>query len=176
MIDQWSFTCPFEGIVPHLYKDTAGLVTGGAGFMFPTLADARRLAWEPARDLELDWAHVAAAPAGHTATFYKPLTRARLSEQVMRAEFAARIATFERRITTSYFPAWRTLPEPARIALLDMAYNLGVVGLGKFQVLRAACNAHDWGNAAKQCDRRGIQPARNAATRQLFEKCALDAR
>lgn len=168
--DQFAFTAPFEGVVPHLYLDTAGLVTGGVGFMFPELADAQRLPWEPSRALELDWAIVRTLAPGRAPDFYRRQTTARLPEPAMRAEFARRLAAFEAQVMRS-LPAWRTYPEPARIALLDMAYNLGGNFLVKWPHLQTAALSRDWARCAAESHRNGIQAARNDATRALFQKC-----
>jgi len=182
---QWDFTAPFEGVVPHLYLDTAGLVTAGVGFMLPDLASARRMPWVPSRDLDLDWRTMEHLEPGKPVAFYRPHTRARLPEPYMRAEFAVRMNALERQLWP-LFP-WLQLPPAARVALLDMGYNLGPGRLAKFARLRAevalAVNEpRHWRGAAAECTRTAINaktgqrvevnPARNEATRQLFLKCA----
>lgn len=53
-------------------------------------------------------------------------------------------------------------------ALLDMAYNLGVGGLGKFSQLKEAVNRQDWATAAECCNRRTSRAERNDWTREMF--------
>lgn len=171
MIDQWSFTAPFEGIVPHLYLDSVGLVTCGVGFMLPNLSAARTLAWSQPGDVDLDWIAVVHLEKGRTPDYYRKHTTARLSEQVMRAEFQRRISDFQKQLFRAW-PTHLTYPESVRIALLDMAYTMGVSRLLKFTELRAACSARDWATAARECSRKRVQPDRNEATKALFEGLA----
>lgn len=53
------------------------------------------------------------------------------------------------------FPNFGNFPLPAQIALLDMLYNLGPVGLAKFGRLRNAIIKRDWDEAALQSNRIG---------------------
>jgi len=172
-LTQWDFTAPFEGVVPHLYKCTAGVVTWGVGFTGGILA-ARRLPWSPQGQLDLDWIEVESLPAGKLPSFYRARTSARLSDAAMRAEFQHHVQDFEQRLIKNH-PRYLTYPHLVRIALLDMAFNLGVGGLLKFKKLLAACERGDWDEAAVQCVRRGIQAQRNESTQALFENCALDS-
>ena len=73
----------------------------------------------------------------------------------------------------SVFPEWNTYPEPVQVALVDMAFNLGVPGLvKKFPSFVAAVKSRDWAGASRECRRRGISEARNAETERLFaEAC-----
>lgn len=174
-MDQWSFTAPFEGIVPHLYLDSGGLLTCGVGFLVEDERELRRLPWSPnvqaavadARAVK-DTLHVEPGQLWHAraASAYRPLCSARLSEASMHAIFADKVLAFRRAID----PAWKLTnwPEPVQLALVDMAYNLGVGGLNKYRRLQMAVFARQWHVAADECARRGIQAARNEATRRLF--------
>lgn len=66
------------------------------------------------------------------------------------------------------FSGWNTFPTPAKRALLDMAYNLGLRGLGKFRTLIGHVEKSDWGKAADACERKGIPDERNAWTKARF--------
>lgn len=163
---QWNFTAPFEGIVPHLYLDTAGVMTCGVGFAVPSVAELVKLPWWPnAFEAQADYRIVRGQPAGRVASFYAPLCKARLLSNGMQAVFAARVAEFRRNMRD-----WslERQPLPVQLALVDMAYNLGAGGLSKFAKLRAAVNARDWSTAAVESHRNGVQQARNDATRDLF--------
>lgn len=167
MIDQYAFTAPFEGVVPHLYLDSLGFATCGVGFLVDSERALLELPWSPSTQAaRADWALVKAAPRGHVASFYKQYCKAWLKEPAMRAVFQAKVDGMRRAMQ----PVWRLtlLPEPAQLALVDMAYNLGVSGLSKFHKLQAAVLVRDWHTAAAECMRNGVQPARNAATAQLF--------
>jgi GH24 family phage-related lysozyme (muramidase) len=168
-MDQWTFTAPFEGIVPWLYKDSKGNVTCGVGFLVADEDALRRLPWSPSFEYaRLDFQAVHDAPAGHTPAFYKPLCKARLSDVSMRAVFDRNVTA----VRTALGPLHlERCPLPAQIALVDMAYNLGAANLlsvKKWPHLLAAVRAGQWAIAAEECHREDIQPARNAATRALF--------
>jgi len=46
---------------------------------------------------------------------------------------------------------WRDLPEPAQRALLNMAFNLGIRGVLKFQRMLAALRRRNYEAAAREC-------------------------
>jgi GH24 family phage-related lysozyme (muramidase) len=168
-MDQWSFTAPFEGIVSHMYLDTAGLVTCGVGFMLPDETACARVRWAPNQQYAAaDFRQVKQAERGHAASFYAQYCRASLSEPVMREIFDRRVAEFRQGLQP-----WMlgTLPEQAQIALVDMTYNLGVAGLNKYVNLKAAIVARDWRTATNECKRGGISMVRNSATQGLFLQC-----
>lgn len=165
--DQWDFTAPFEGIVPHLYLDTRGNVTCGVGFLVSDEATLVRLPWWPSiPDAIADYHHVCTAEKGHAASFYKPMCKARLTEFDMRRLFDLHVTAFRKQMD----PTWRLRqwPECVQIALVDMAFNLGVGGLAKFHKLQVAVFARQWAAASAECHRNGIGDARNEATKQLF--------
>lgn len=166
-MDQWSFTAPHEGIVPHLYLDTRGNVTCGVGFLVPDEKALVRLPWSPdVQAAQADYWAVKRATPGRVASAYKPLCKARLTEVDMRALFDEHVEVFRKRMD----PAWKLAhwPEPVRIALTDMAFNLGVSGLNKYRRLQVAVFARQWHIAAEECSRRGVSQARNDATRNMF--------
>lgn len=167
---QWDFTSQWEGVVPFLYLDSLGNVTCGVGFLVPDRTTLERMPWKPSvADALADYSLVKAAQVGHLASWYASLVRARLSEQDMRRMFDERVADLQKLLQREW--ELSTLPEPARIALTDMAYNLGVGGLAKYVRLRAAVRAGDWQGAMAECHRAGVQPERNAATTCLFGDC-----
>lgn len=48
------------------------------------------------------------------------------------------------------YPWWRALPEPAQRALANMAFNLGIGRLSKFQGMLSALKAGDYQGAANE--------------------------
>lgn len=163
---QWAFTAPFEGIVPHLYLDTRGNVTCGVGFLIPSREALDRYDWRP--DIvtaRTDYDLVRAAGPGRVASYYGKLCRATLTADTMRAHFDSHV-----RAVVTQLGHWNIagVPRPVRVALIDMAFNLGIGGLNKYQKLKAAIADQRWRDAAAECSRRGIQAARNQATRDLF--------
>lgn len=165
---QLDFTSRYEGVVPHCYLDSEGNVTAGIGFKLASEADVKPLPWTPSTPSALaDWRLVKSAEGGHTAGFYRSMTVARLSEADMRSIFATRMAAFRARLQHD---GWRLERHPlcVQIALLDMAYNLGVAGLTKFHLLRMALDERAYQVAADECHRQRVQPSRNADTRMLM--------
>lgn len=89
---------------------------------------------------------------------------------------------------------FNSYPVPAQAALLDMAYNMGIgvpgcperpgkkkssppipavkaTGLHGFGKMLTAVAMGEWGVAANECHRQGIQPSRNEWTKQKFLGC-----
>lgn len=70
---------------------------------------------------------------------------------------------------------WEQLPCPAQEALFDMAFDLGIGGLGKHKKLLGAVAARDWAGAAAECHRTSIRDTQNAETADLFRQAASAA-
>jgi GH24 family phage-related lysozyme (muramidase) len=169
----------FEGCVPWMYLDTVGKVTVGVGLMLPNPAAACALAFvspEPATpqgpatpaEIAADFTRVSVLPRGKLADFYKSPTSPELPQPVIDAKLLATLTGFESTLRT-HLPSYDTLPDPVKLALLDMAYNLGPTGLlTGFPHFIQSVLAGDWAAAATQCLRHGPSPARNAWTRQQF--------
>jgi GH24 family phage-related lysozyme (muramidase) len=63
----------------------------------------------------------------------------------------------------------KTMPSPAALAVLDMAYNLGVSKLiNTFPKFIGHIRARKWKAASQECKRGGISEARNDATKKLL--------
>lgn len=155
-----------EGKVPHMYLDTVGIVTCGIGFALPDVKACVKLAWSPSSAAaEADWRLVKAMTPGKPASFYRSSTVAKLSEAAMREAVNRKLDEMLRQLGEWHLERH---PESVRIAVLDMAYNLGVGGVNKFARLRAALDVKDYVKAAAECKRKGISDARNAETAALF--------
>ena len=70
------------------------------------------------------------------------------------------------------FAGFDRYPLPARRALVDMAFDVGLAALATFRNLIAACAQGDFTRAANHCHRRTSRETRNAATRLLFLEAA----
>jgi hypothetical protein len=75
------------------------------------------------------------------------------------------------------FAEWDTFPEPAKIALLDMLYNLGTANLfgsrkkkGYSEHFIPLVRQRKWSEAAKHSKRSGPPPRRNKKTRDLLDE------
>lgn len=169
-----------EGSIDHMYLDTVGKVTVGVGNMLPNAAAAEALpfvvrdsgAQASAGQIAADFDAVSAAEPGKVASSYKSATRLSLPEAEIDALLDRRLAGFEDGLVRD-FPDYPAYPAPARMALMDMAFNLGNQGLvSKFPSLTRAAKQQDWMECAAQCRRRGIADSRNQETHDLFVQAA----
>lgn len=166
-----------EGVIPHPYLCIHGHVTGGVGHMWPTPASMRSAGWTRGGvyvswgEIDDAWRRLQRMPFGmqFPASSYARATDLRLSPQAIDNLLRADLEGFEAGLA-QVFPEWDHYPESAQLALLDMAFSLGVRGfVTGYPKCRAAALAQDWATCAHECDRRGVSPARNAALRVLFE-------
>lgn len=155
----------FEGNVPFLYKDTKGVVTAGVGFALHSLLEAQRLQWFNPVQVAADWALLQRLPKGKTPNYYSNRMKARLTPEGIEVEL--------RRRASGLLPTWALqLPDPAKAALLDIAYNTG--SLKGWPKLCAAVQAKDWKRAADESNRPDVSHERNVWTaHQLLLCCDL---
>jgi GH24 family phage-related lysozyme (muramidase) len=119
-------------------------------------------------EIATEYARVDAMAMGHASAFYKVPTSLELTQQTIDAKLSSVLQGFEADLRTE-FPHYDALPDGAKMALLDMIYNLGPAGLFKgFPHLVAAVQSGAWAQAAEHCTRRGPGPARNNWTQQQF--------
>ena len=170
-----------EGVVPHLYLDTLGLVTCGVGHMIPNAnamagipmvlssGDASSLA-----DKVTEWYRVKHLEPARLPAYYAANATLRMTPEAIAALQDEDVEAFQQGLR-SLLPGFDQFPETAQEALLDMAFQLGAKGLiDKFPHLVTSVKAHDWRTCALQCHRAGIQEWRNVATADLFRH-ALDS-
>jgi GH24 family phage-related lysozyme (muramidase) len=168
----------WEGRIPHMYLDTRGLVTVGVGKMLPNVAAAQALPFvrrdngAPARpdEIQRDYDAVKAQPKAMLAGSYRKFTQLDLPDAAIDALLKTTADQFIADLAAR-FAGWAGYPAPAKRALIDMAYNLGIGGLMAFVRLKAAVEARRWDVAADECARNGISPDRNSWTRNLFLAC-----
>jgi len=192
----------WEGMVPYMYLDTSTppLVTVGVGYMLKDVAAAQALPFkigpDPAKPDEVKDAFnaVAAMEGGKRSDHYLRHPSLEISGKVAKELALTKLRDFVQQLQ-GHFPGFDDYPLPARRALVDMVYNLGLghrartnrkgeyqpaKGLvGKFPSFTQAVEAGDWLRAALACHRKNTNPkdpahaeARNAWTRQLFEEAA----
>jgi GH24 family phage-related lysozyme (muramidase) len=168
----------FEASVPWMYLDSVGNVTVGVGLMLPNASAACALefvaAGAPAapQQIATECARVAALAPDKLPAFYRADTSPQLPQEIIDAKLSEVLAVFENTLRSG-IPGYDTLPDPAKMALLDMAYNLGPTGLLRgYPRLLQAIAAGDWAQAAAECARNGIGPARNAWTKRQFLSAA----
>ena len=172
----------FEGIVPWMYLDTRGYVTVGVGEMLANAARAQSLAFvdgngQPsAPDAILsDYNRVSGLAPARVPGFYRTGTSPILPHAAIDTLLLQHLTYFDGQLADQ-FQSYAAFPDPAKLGLLDMIYNLGVTGL--FQGYPHFCGFvqnQDWTNAAAQCHRNGPSQARNDWTRQQFLEAAAAA-
>lgn len=153
--------CRWEGCERHLYKDSHGLETTGTGFLVATVSAALALPWKmpdgssaTENQISEQYAAVQAAPAGHSAGFYLPLTTMRLdladveniAEERLQDEFLPALRR--------HFPHFDAYPTGWQRALVDVAWNVGANGIGSFHKLIIACEEGDGVNAGREAHTR----------------------
>lgn len=172
----------FEGIVPWMYLDTRGYVTVGVGEMLPTGARAQSLGFLDAENQAVgpdailaDYTRVSALPPAKVAGFYRAPTSPILPQAQIDSLLMAHLTFFDQQLNQQ-FATYASFPDPAKLGLLDMIYNLGPTGLFKgFPSFMGYVQKQDWVNAAAQCQRNGPSAARNEWTKQQFLAAAADA-
>jgi GH24 family phage-related lysozyme (muramidase) len=167
----------YEGNVPHMYLDSRGLVTVGAGFLIRTAQDAALFTfWKnqlgvsqaqkaTSDEIAKEWAAVKAKPYPHLADYYRVCTTMAMSQPDIDAQLTKNISRFEAQ-ARQLFPEWDSFPSAAQLALLDMIYNLG--SLTAFPALVGSATKKDWASCANQCHRVGPSQQRNDDTKNRF--------
>lgn len=167
----------FEGCIDFLYLDGAGIVTIGIGCTIPDIAAlplVRRSDNIRASRPEIftEFNAIKALPSGKPASYYGKVARLYLPDSEIQSLFRSRLQGFITAIEQSV-TSLNGVPESACLALVDMAFNLGIAGLkAKFPHFMNAFVAKDWKTCALECKRNGIQAERNEWTRQVFESLA----
>jgi type VI secretion system secreted protein VgrG len=128
----------------------------------PAVDDEKRVAWNA----------VNAAKANMRASYYRPLSALRLSEDAIDQLAQGRLEREFLPGLRRLYDGFDSLPAPAQSALTDMAYNVGVAGLGKFTHLREAVNARDWLTASRECAVSTSREERNAWRAWQFKESA----
>ncbi|WP_125718581.1 glycoside hydrolase family protein [Pseudoalteromonas rubra] len=175
--------CHFEGVIDHLYLDTRGNPTIGVGFHVASQDAFTRMSLRDKRtnkpasraQKQQEYTTLKRLPAGKTARWYEQHCTLHLPHSESMRLLEEQIRAFEQELgrlicpANGYTRAYHQLPEGARLALLDLAYNLGTTNLSsRWPKLLTALKREDWQQAANECARKHVSKARNQATRQLF--------
>lgn len=173
----------FEGIVPWMYLDTKGYVTVAVGELLANVTYARSLAFvdlnnqpSTADAIQAEYTRVSALPPGRfPAAFYRQPASPTLPHPAIDALLLKHLTYFEIQLSQR-FPNYANFPDPAKLGLLDMIYNLGVTGLfNGFPTFMRFVQNQNWAGAAIQCHRNGPSPQRNDWTQQQFLAAAATA-
>ena len=166
-----------EGSISHLYLDTRGLVTVGVGECLETPSEAQGLAFvrrgdgaKASRDeISTEWHTVRACAPGQVAKAYRNSTELELPAIEIERILLVRVAEFEGGLRRQ-FKDYDELPALVRMALVDMAFNLGLTGLAKkFPKFSAAIARGDFMTAAAESKRKGVAGRRNAKVRRWLK-------
>ena len=183
----------WEGVVPWMYLDIRGYVTIGVGNLVPTVEAACGLPlWNHAAERRASTAEIVrsfvavqAMRAGMAAENYRLSPRLEMSAEDIDIMLRQRIGGEFLPGLAKLFPGFDGFPGPARSALMDMAFNLGLgreatadhaaTGLRQFSRLRAAVAARDWARASGECRRSSSRTERNEWCRRKFLEAAAPA-
>jgi GH24 family phage-related lysozyme (muramidase) len=165
-----------------MYRDTVGKVTVGGGLMLPSAAAACALPFQAAEgaaataeQIATEFARVDALAMGKLPSFYRAAESLVLPEPVIDQKLSAVLTGFEATLR-AHLAGYDALPDGVKMALLDMAYNLGPEGLLKgYPKMIHAVETGAWAEAAAECARGGINAARNAWTRQQMLSTVVGA-
>src|ERR1700722_16631041 len=120
----------FEGSIPWMYLDTRGKVTVGVGLMLPDAAAAQKLPFfmdtqhATAHEIAAEFARVDAMPMGRPALFYLKPDGLELQKTEIDSLLRTVLLGFESELRAA-LPGFDAFPDSVKLALLDMAYNLG---------------------------------------------------
>ncbi len=165
-----------------MYHDSVGKVTVGVGLMLPNAAAACALPFQTvegaaatAPQIAAEFVRVEALTMGKLPSFYRTGESLELPEAVMDEKLSAVLTGFEATLRER-LTGYDKLPDGVKMALLDMAYNLGPAGLLEgYPRMIHAVETGAWAAAAAQCAREGINAARNAWTRQQMLSSVVGA-
>ena len=170
----------FEGAIPYLYLDNAvpPNATAAIGMMLPNVASSQALPWyihdfsraATANEIAQDFARVTAMRGGMMAVQYRGDAGLSLTDTDMLSMLKSELGGIDAQLAAMY-PSYSGWPEPAKLATLDMAYNLGLGELRTgYPVFNRAANDEEWLTCAAQCHRFGPSVARNSWTSEQFSQ------
>ena len=170
----------WEANVLWPYIDSRSNVTYGVGFLLATLEAFQAIPWLtsdniPAvpTDVATAWATVRAMTPNRLPHFYAYPGHLVASQATIDAQLQTELTALDAELAQG-FTGYTAYPDAAKVALLDMGWNLGYGELYHgYPHMRAAVEAGQWAVAAQQCSREGIPPARNAWAAAQFQSCTV---
>ena len=165
-----------EGCISHMYLDTVGKVTVGVGNMLPAPEAAIELPFidrdtgvnATETEIRAGYKLVANQEPKKLAASYKQYSSLDLTADTINELLDRRITEFESGLQRD-FADYDSYPDSAKLALIDMAFNLGNVGLvNKFPSFTYAARQANWAVCAQECQRTGISDERNKAVKELL--------
>lgn len=171
----------FEATIPWMYLDTRSNVTTAVGMLLRNAADALNLPWvdvkgnpATAYDVTAEFLRVQKMPAGREAKYYYEENAPKLQLIEISHLLDATVAVLDGELAKT-FDKYAQFPAPAKLALLDMLYNLGLAKLTReYPHFCTAVAQMAWERAADNCHRRGPAEIRNDWTKQQFLNAATE--
>jgi len=175
--DAVAATASFEGRIHWMYLDTnkQATVTVGVGQMIPNAQAALRYRFrrpnaEVANNDEIvaEFTRVKEMRPGYSAKAYRRSDSLLLADEdideALRQTMSDCVVDL-----ASLFPDFHDYPAPAKIALVDMCFNLGLTKLRlDFPKFCQAVKAQRWQAASVECHRIGPSEERNEWTKEQF--------
>lgn len=168
----------YEKKKDFMYVDSTGNVTTGIGFKLATESAAASYPFltlddDPATDEQkrAEWRLINSyysSTGNHTADWYEDFTTLYLADEFIDNKL---VEIVDQSFTdlSARISGYGQFPSPVRIALQDMAYNVGAKGLvKKFPRLMSAVQLRDWATAAQESHRSDPDEERNNYVRDLF--------
>jgi len=159
----------WEGCVPWFYLDTRGNVTVWVGFLVESALIAQSLTMylpggmtlATAQDKAQAWETVSAMQLGRLPASYEYSGAPIMLPSDGDALLMSKLDTLDAGLTEG-IPGFENLPDAWKMALTDMAYNLGLHGLlGGYPKMLRAVQVGNGPLAAAECHRNGINDERN---------------
>ncbi len=166
----------FEEDINHFYLDTKGIITIGRGcqvFNPRTLNMIHKTDLRTASpdEIQQEFTGIQTLEPGHYAVYYDRYCKLVMTDQELQRLFNYRLQMTFRELAAKLGDFTAQYPPAAILALIDMAFNMGVARLFfKFPNFIAAFRKMDWAACAKECEREGHgMEERNKWTRTQFE-------
>lgn len=149
----------FESMLDFLYCDVKRLVTTGLGNLVDSIAAVRGLIFihkdgriASQAEIVAYWnavKHSTLDPKAGGAQ-YATLSDLRIVHTSLDKLIASKLDEMETQLRLS-FTTWNDFPADAQLACLSMAWAMGQYFVPKWPHYKAACDAHDWVQAAANC-------------------------
>lgn len=170
-----------EGSSPHMFRSLGGEVVVGVGHELPKAEDAQKLGFirrdtqraATGEEIQQDWIACMNVTPGPPARAFAPVTRLYLPDR----EVVGLLAEDIRRQSiemVSVFSDFDTYPNPAKKALLLLAFDLSVTGLRHSSELVAAARSKDWSRCADLVREQGRSSYRTELEKKFFLQAVQD--
>lgn len=176
----------YEGRYNHMYLDSLGKVTIGVGHLIESRSAVSGIilyhtkntiptSLASIKDKQDEFDNVLKQKKNYRASWYRQYTKLIMKDADINIQRDKHINTFYTELcgmynkSKGYSKDFDDLPDEVQLALFDMIFNLGQTKLRKlFTKFNDAIKNEKWDEAAKQCNRPDVNPARNAYVKNLL--------